>query len=330
MLDGIYGGLLKDLFHAYSSNPTGVRAMEFRAAHEDNLHELDELGESPYVDRRDNCWRLKLLALVELSDEDKQAQGLLIHCRQLFDVLRSAYKKLPGSKVTLDQLMEKTGQPALEIRAALTYLMEGPVSGSRPGDLLGSEDVWVMPGESFLRYRSFDEVIKLLRARENDSSFAKRSRPAAGDKVPVFRREMRQGLSGDTQVAPSWYNRLPSNIQDLMWEIHFAAKNELSALPSMGLRAVVDWVCNDEVGDVGGLGQKLNLLRERGYITQSDRELIENVVEVGHASVHRSYFPRCNDLELVIRIIQRLLEGVYVLGAASESSRDSVPKRGEA
>jgi hypothetical protein len=332
MLDGIYRNLVKDLFQAYQSSPSGVKAMQFRAQHEDHLAELDELEESVYVDvdRSAQCYRVKLLALVELRDEDNQIAELLSQCRQLFDVLREAYRACPGCQLTLHQLIERTGLQAIQVRVALTYLTRTPVSCSHTGDLLGADDFAVIPGESYLRYKTFDAVIKQLREWEEASSFAKRPRRTVNEKVPKFRREMGQGFGSETQVIASWYDRLPSNIQDLMWEVHFAVNKELSALPSMGLRAVVDWVCNDKVGDVGGLSRKLNVLTEQGYITQNDKEIIENVIEVGHASVHRSHFPRPVELELVVRIIEHLLEGVYILGAASTSLRDSVPKRGEA
>jgi len=332
MLDGVYRDLVKDLLRAYQTSPSGVKAMQFRADHEDHLAALDQLEQSVYVsiDRSVGCYRVKLLALVELRDDADEIAELLIQCQRLFDVLRESYKASPGCQVTLRQLMEKTGLQAAQIRVALTYLMDSPVPCSLGGDLHGSVDVPVIPGECFLRHKTFDHVIEQLREWEDTSTFARSTRLTDGEKTPLFRREMRQGFSGETQVMPSWYNRLPSSIQDLMWEVHFAAKKELSALPSMGLRAVVDWVCNDKVGDVGGLNRKLDALAEKGYITRHDKEIIENTIEVGHASVHRSHFPGPGELEVVVHIIERLLEGVYVLGAASESLKDSAPKRHEA
>ncbi len=332
MLCGIYRDLINDLFHAYESSPSGVKAMQFRAQHEDHLSELDELEESRYVevDRSAQCYRITLLTLVELRDEDNHAAELISQCRRLFDTLRQAYKVCPGCQVTLPQLIERTGLQAIQVRTAWTYLMHSPASCSSMDDLLGAEKFALIPGESYLRYKTFDAVIERLGEWEEASSFAKRARHTVNEKVPKFRREMGQGSRAGTQAIPSWYDRLPSSIQDLMWEVYFAVDKELSALPSMGLRAVVDWVCNDKIGDVGGLGQKLKELTRNGYITESDRQIVENMIEVGHASVHRSHFPQPDEVQLAVRIVERFLEGIYILDAASRSLRDSTPKRGEA
>jgi len=156
----------------------------------------------------------------------------------------------------------------------------------------------------------------------------KRPRVTASESAPLFLKEMRQGLYSGTNVMPDWYGSLPPAIQKLICEVHFAIKKELSALPSMGLRSVIDCVCNDLVGDKGPFAQKLQTLVEKGFITSNNKQIVENALEVGHASVHRGHFPQPNELKLTLDIVEHMLKEVYVFGKASEALKDSAPKRG--
>jgi hypothetical protein len=330
MLERVYRDLVKDLLRAYVQTPAGVEAAQFRAQHEDHLEHLDELEQSLYIEKREDCYQVRLLALAELKNEDEEARNTLAHCERLFFALRDAYKQDAGCRLTLAQLVEKTHLPSAQIRVALTYLRGGPLALSGTGDLLGSEEVVVIPAESFLRYKTFAKVIDQLREWEGTSSFAKRRRVTPREEMPLFMREMRLGLYDDTGVMPTWHRHLPEEIQKLMWEVQFAMKKELSALPSMGLRSVIDCACNRLVGDKGGFSEKLRALVDKDFITSNDRQILENALEVGHASVHRGHFPKPNELKVALDIVGHMLEGAFVLGKASERLRDSAPKRGRA
>jgi len=327
MLEGIYRNLIEDLFHEYVRSPSGVKAAEFRARREDHLEKLDDLQESLYIEKRGDRYRVRLLAVAELKNEDEVAQEIFDHCEVLFVTLRDAYKRYPERAVTLPQLMASTNLPSAQVRVTLTYLREGPVSLSGTGDLLSSEEVTVTPGESFLRYKAFSDVISQLRDWEETSSFAERRRGVRTEDTPTFIREMRQGLYDDAGVMPSWHHHLPEEIQKLMWEVQFAIKKELSALPSMGLRSVIDCTCNKLIGDKGRFSEKLQALVDKGFITSNNRQIIQNALEVGHASVHRGHFPRSDELKLTLDIVQHMLKEVFVLCKASEGLRDSAPQR---
>ena len=95
----------------------------------------------------------------------------------------------------------------------------------------------------------------------------------------------------------------------------------------MGLRSVVDMICNDRVGDIGGFKEKLESLEGKGLISKKKHEMIEVVLEVGHASMHRGYFPLLEDLRTILSIVDHLLEDIYVLDKTSEFLKASTPRR---
>jgi len=81
------------------------------------------------------------------------------------------------------------------------------------------------------------------------------------------------------------------------------------------------------VGDIGSFAEKLHKLEEKRLITPKKRKIIENLLKVGHASIHRGHFPTDKNLQVVMNIVDHLLEELYVLDKTSESLRASVPKR---
>ena len=145
--------------------------------------------------------------------------------------------------------------------------------------------------------------------------------------TPLFLQDIyRSGMETSLRI-PSWHKNLNKTIQSLMEEVYYGLQKEMKALPSMGLRTVIDVVCNDLVGDIGGFSQKLDQLEKEKHITPKNKEILENVLEVGHASAHRGYFPELEDLRSVLDIVIHLLQEVYVLGTESKRLKEMTPKR---
>jgi hypothetical protein len=209
----------------------------------------------------------------------------------------------------------------------LTYLVDAPIWGGRTSDLLHSEEVHIAPSERILRYKTFDDVIQQLRDWASKSSNGNCATTIDQSSKPQFLREMNNVYLPELSNLPKWYAKLPVNIQNMLLEVRYTLQKELSALPSMGLRSVIDMICNERLGDIGGFAEKLQRLEKKRFITPKKRQIIENVLEVGHASVHRGHFPTAKDLRVVMDIVDHLLEEIYVLDNISESLRESVPKR---
>jgi hypothetical protein len=319
--------LIRELLGIALDSPSGVNAKEFRARHEDHLDALNRLEQGPYVEKKDNLYRVKLLALAELKGDDARIETLVHQCAQVFCLLRDRYKHSTDAPVALAEMVEKTHIPESQLRLVLTYLVDAPIWGGYTSDLLGSEEVSVTPGESILRYKTFDDVIQQLRDWASRPLHGGSSTPGDQPPRPLFLRDMNGAHLLKPSDLPQWYASLPTKIHEMLLEVRYAVQKELSALPSMGLRSVIDMVCNDQVGDVGSFAEKLHKLEEKRLITPKKRKIIETLLEVGHASIHRGHFPTGKDLQVVIDIVDHLLEELYVLDKTSELLRASVPKR---
>ena len=108
--------------------------------------------------------------------------------------------------------------------------------------------------------------------------------------------------------------KLPPPLSRLLSEIERGIETELFALSSMGIRAAIDFICNDVVGDIGGFKQKLKALEDGGHITIRNKNILENTLELGHASAHRAHFPQKKELEAALKVLLHLLDEIRLWG----------------
>ena len=326
-MDPLDRSLIRELLHVALDSRSWINAKEFRARHEDHLDGLNRLERGPYIEKKDNLYRIKLLALAEFKGDDARIETLLNQCDQVFCLLRASYKDCTDAPVELSEMVQKTGISEFQLRLVLTYLADAPIWGGYTSDLLGSQEVRVTPGENILRYKTFDDVIQQLLDWASRPSYGGSLMQRDQSLKPLFLTEMNGVHLLKPSDLPEWYASLPAKIHEMLLEVRYTLQKELSALPSMGLRSVIDMVCNDQVGDIGSFAQKMHNLVEKRLITPKKRQIIETALEVGHASIHRGHFPTAKDLQVVMDIVDHLLEELYVLDKTSESLRASVPKR---
>ena len=320
MLTGINKELIVALSEDYLRDLSGVKVSKFRIEHEDYLDELDNLEQSPYLERDGDKYRVNILSLSVLRGEVPELDKHLYRCGHLFPILRDRYKDSPEEPIKLEDLAKLAGLPERQVRKALLILRRAPIWGGYTSDLLGSDNVHVTPGESVLRYKSFDDVLDRIN-EWTEKSLVTMGGESMEEYTPPSVQEGKDG------VFPEWYIELPENIRSLMLEIYSAHDAGLSALPSMGLRTVLDLACTELVGDVGGFAKKLDVMEQKGLITLNKKVIIENILEVGHASAHRGHFPSVEELKTVIDIVNHFLSEVYIMGPESELLKKSAPRR---
>ena len=126
---------------------------------------------------------------------------------------------------------------------------------------------------------------------------------------------------------PEWFDKLDDSKKALLIEIDINLQNDLSALPMMGMRALLDTVMVDAIGDAGGFEKKLQKFVENGYVTPQHADILRVVLDAGSASMHRTYFPNSEDLKTCADVVKHLLEGVYILKPKVQSVAANTPPR---
>jgi len=163
-LDPIWREILSDLFRQYVLNGGKLDADSYRADHEDWIEQLNQLEWQNYLKREGNNYRLALMSLLGLDNDDVKKQ--LNQCEKAFNVLRAHYKNAETRKTKklIRDLARDIGlsyaQTVQTVRCLLdvTSLWHGGSST----DLESEETSYVIPGENIITNKNFDDFVSKI------------------------------------------------------------------------------------------------------------------------------------------------------------------------
>jgi hypothetical protein len=130
----------------------------------------------------------------------------------------------------------------------------------------------------------------------------------------------------DFRPFPIWVTHLSKDFTELFSEIYLSLNMGNIRLPLMGARTVLDMFIIGKVGDIGSFKAKLQKLVDEKYISSSARDLLEVALEYGHATIHRGYVPKKEEINSVLDIIENLLRAETLIDETEELKK-SIPKR---
>jgi len=116
-------------------------------------------------------------------------------------------------------------------------------------------------------------------------------------------------------------------LSDLLDEIYVALHSECPRLAAMGIRSLIEHIVIEKVGDQGTFKKNLDKFKEEGFISESERILVDTTLEVGHASTHRNYRPHVNVLISCLDISEALINRLYIWPLQAKSIDKAIPKR---
>jgi hypothetical protein len=138
--------------------------------------------------------------------------------------------------------------------------------------------------------------------------------------------------------APRWFEAsvsdkfgldilaVPDSVCRLMNEIYAASNNELWRLCAMGIRAVLENVMKEKVGDHKFVVM-VDKFQEAGYLSLRQAEVLNSLLEAGHAAIHRDWEPTDEDISILLDITETVIETVYLHEMKAEALDRRVPKR---
>jgi hypothetical protein len=116
-------------------------------------------------------------------------------------------------------------------------------------------------------------------------------------------------------------------VPSLLRQIYSAYHSRGYALAAMGIRALVEQVMIDKVGDNGGFNVNLKKFEEAGYISKVQRDFLGTTLELGHAAIHRGYEPKEEDIRRSLDMTEPILETIYIHEGHAHQLEKSIPKR---
>ncbi|MCE5180556.1 MAG: DUF4145 domain-containing protein [Betaproteobacteria bacterium] len=128
---------------------------------------------------------------------------------------------------------------------------------------------------------------------------------------------------------PRWFTSLDTewHITKLVKETYQALQNDAPSLAAMGVRAIIEAIMIDKVGDSGTFKGNLKAFQAKGYISSFQLENLEAALELGHASIHRGFIPKNHQIEVALDILENLVQGLYLLENKAKATVEALPKR---
>jgi hypothetical protein len=138
-----------------------------------------------------------------------------------------------------------------------------------------------------------------------------------------------------TRKRPEWadfvlrddYLNIPTEIWSIIQEAYEALENNSRRLAAMGIRAALEALMIDKVGDRGTFKGNLDALQREHYLSLRQRNDLERILEAGHAAIHRGWKPTNDQIDTVLDITEGLIESIYIHGPSAERLEKEVPKR---
>ncbi|WP_377828808.1 DUF4145 domain-containing protein [Bradyrhizobium lupini] len=95
----------------------------------------------------------------------------------------------------------------------------------------------------------------------------------------------------------------------------------------MRVRALLEQVMIEKVGDHGTFSKNLDAFLTQGYVGLVQCETLGNILEAGHAAMHRLFSPTAEDIDVLLDVTEVVLQAVYLHLPSSTNIADRVPPR---
>lgn len=152
-------------------------------------------------------------------------------------------------------------------------------------------------------------------------------------------KEITQYPPKTVRKKPDWFYNLAwmsgttfgeqSNLtkSELLTEIYSALGTGAARLALMGIRALLEHIMIEQVGDNGKFAANLAAFEAKGCISSLQRTSLSRIIDAGHASIHRAYKPQLEDVLFCLDVTELIIVSIYVHPARSQQI--SVPPRSQ-
>ena len=128
-------------------------------------------------------------------------------------------------------------------------------------------------------------------------------------------------IAGRKQIEGTFY--LPNIIGKVYSEIHAALCNNLFILSGVGIRILIESICNERKVTGKNLEKKIDNLVENGVLTKEGSEILHSTRLLGNKAAHEMITLSSDTINAAMDVVEHLLIGTYILPKKAEK----LPKR---
>ena len=159
---------------------------------------------------------------------------------------------------------------------------------------------------------------------EGTDEFGKPERTVFHFPPAKFRREPARLHEPSTHLI---FNVDKPFIGDLVHEIYICIQNDCHRSAAMAVRALLEQVMADKVGDHGSFTNNMDQFEREGFISAKQRQFLDTAIEAGHATIHRAFKPSREDLVALVNIAESVVEAAYLNETRADQLKKGIPPR---
>ncbi|MBY5938107.1 DUF4145 domain-containing protein [Marinobacter nauticus] len=119
--------------------------------------------------------------------------------------------------------------------------------------------------------------------------------------------------SEESRIALSDDHLLPENLYRIYSETLGALNSGSPVLTGIGIRAIIETVCQDQRASGRNLNDQINDLVNQGVLTTEGADILHKLRVLGNAAAHEVKPHSSAQLGLAFDVVEHLLQGVYIL-----------------
>jgi hypothetical protein len=114
---------------------------------------------------------------------------------------------------------------------------------------------------------------------------------------------------------PEWVDQLEAmdpGLTALLREVYQSANDRQPRLLSMGVRAVLDLVMIQTIGDAGSFENKMSAMAKTGHLSGRQQDMLATVIDAGSAASHRGFQPPRDLLEQMLVVMASIVRDHFI------------------
>jgi hypothetical protein len=110
----------------------------------------------------------------------------------------------------------------------------------------------------------------------------------------------------------------PEKIADIYTETNKSINNKLTILSPIGLRALMEAICNDLIAaevmpdNIRNLKEKIDFLVKKGYLQEISKDILHRIRTIGNESAHECEEQKMDEISLAMEVIEALIKSLYI------------------
>jgi len=118
-------------------------------------------------------------------------------------------------------------------------------------------------------------------------------------------------IAGAAPMADTYL--LPTQLMRVYEESHTALSANLPILAGIGIRAIVETLCNERKAKGRNLAIRIDDLAKQGVITAAGAKILHSLRLMGNQAAHEVKPHKPEHLLTALRVVEHALQGVYIL-----------------